>query len=259
MKSVRIAAAQTLEYREDIGAALAAASDFAAQAEAKGASLLVFPEGFLQGYLTQEAPARRNALDLASPAFADVLERFPKTGPMIVMGMIEVENGRLYNTAVVVQGRALIGRYRKAHLMGGERIFDAGLESRIFEADGLRFGVNICYDMNFPEAARQVADLGASLIAGPANNMMQRETAEVWKDRHNPARGERCRETGLWLVSADVVGARDGKISWGPTAVLNPSGEVEAQLPLEQPGLLIFDIPDRLSDHSSSVNTETNA
>lgn len=251
MKSVRIAAAQTLEYREDIGAALAATADFAAQAEAKGASLLVFPEGFLQGYLTQEAPARRNALGLASPAFAGVLDRFPKAGPMIVMGMIEIENGRLYNTAVVVQDRALIGRYRKAHLLAGERIFDAGRESPVFEADGLRFGVNICYDMNFPEAARQVADLGASLIVGPANNMMQRETAEVWKDRHNPARGERCRETGLWLVSADVVGARDGKISWGPTAVLNPSGEVQAQLPLGQPGLLIFDIPGHDLDNAA--------
>ena len=259
MKSVRIAAAQTLEYREDIGAALAAAADFAARAEAEGASLLVFPEGFLQGYLTQEVPARRNALDLESPAFIDVLDRFPKGGPMIVMGVIELDGGRLYNTAIVVKGRALIGRYRKAHLLGGERIFDAGRESSVFEADGLRFGINICYDMNFPEAARQVAALGASLIVGPANNMMQRETAEIWKDRHNPARGERCRETGLWLVSADVVGARDGKISWGPTAILNPSGEVEAQLPLEQPGLLIFDIPDRLSSPSSSVHTETSA
>ena len=243
MKSVRIAAAQTLEYREDIGAALAAAADFAARAEAEGASLLVFPEGFLQGYLTQEVPARRNALDLESPAFIDVLDRFPKGGPMIVMGVIELDGGRLYNTAVVVQDQVLIGRYRKAHLLAGERIFAAGRESRAFEAGGLRFGINICYDMNFPEAARQVADMGASLIVGPANNMMRRETAEAWKDRHNPARGERCRETGLWLISADVVGARDGKISWGPTAVLNPLGEVEAQLPLGQPGLLIFDVP----------------
>jgi predicted amidohydrolase len=73
--------------------------------------------------------------------------------------------------------------------------------------------------------------------------MMRRETALAWKDRHNAARGERCRETGLWLISADVTGARDGRISWGPTAVLNPSGEVAAQLPLERPGLLIFDLP----------------
>ena len=62
---------------------------------------------------------------------------------------------------------------------------------------------------------------------------------------HNSARGERCRETGLWLVSADVTGERDGRISWGPTVVLDPAGEAAAQLPLEETGLLVVDIPQR--------------
>ena len=113
----------------------------------------------------------------------------------------------------------------------------------MFEAAGLRFGINICYDTNFPEAARKVADAGASLIVCPANNMLRRETAVAFKDVHNAARGARCRETGLWLVSSDVTGARDGRIGWGPTAVLDPAGAVMAQLPLEAPGLLIFDMP----------------
>jgi predicted amidohydrolase len=245
MKSIRIAAAQTVEFREDIEGALACVADVAAHAEAKGASLLCFPEGFLQGYLTDETPARQNALDLASPAFGAVLTRLPKTGPMIVMGLIEVEDGRLFNSAIVVDRGAFIGRYRKAHLLGGEQIFNAGNDCPIFEIAGLRFGINICYDTNFPEAARKVADLGASLIMCPANNMHRRKTAEALRDMHNSVRGERCRETGLWLVSADVTGERDGRISWGPTAVLNPAGEVVAQLPLEKTGLLVFDIPCR--------------
>ena len=242
MKTIRIAAAQTVEFREDITAALNYASEVAACAENEGAALLCFPEGFLQGYLTDETLARRNALDLASPAFAAVLNRLPKTGPMLVMGLIEVDDGRLFNTAIVVDRGTLIGRYRKAHLVGGEQIFNAGNDSPVFEIAGLRFGINICYDTNFPEAARKVADLGASLIVCPANNMHSRKTAEALKDMHNFARGERCRETGLWLVSADVTGERDGLISWGPTAVLNPAGEVVAQLPLEKTGLLVFDI-----------------
>jgi predicted amidohydrolase len=243
MKTVRIAAAQTVEFREDIEAALTCVVDVAARAEAEGAALLCFPEGFLQGYLTDEAPARRNALDLASPAFGAVLNRLPKTGPTIVMGLIEVEQGRLFNTAVVVDGGAVVGRYRKVHLRGGEHIFDAGSDSRVFQIAGLRFGINICYDTRFPEAARKVADLGASLIVCPANNMCCRKTAEALKDLHNSVRGERCRETGLWLVSADVTGEREGRISWGPTAVLNPAGEVVAQLPLQRTGLLLFDLP----------------
>jgi predicted amidohydrolase len=242
MKTVRIAAAQTVEFREDIEAALKCLADVAARAKAEGASLLCFPEGFLQGYLTDETLARRNALDLASSAFEAVLDRLPKTGPMIVMGLIEAEEGRLFNTAVVVDQGVLIGRHRKAHLLGSEQIFDAGGDSHVFEISGLRFGINICYETSFPEAARKVADLGASLIVCPANNMHRRKTAEAFKDVHNSVRGERCRGTGLWLVSADVIGERDGRISWGPTAVLNPAGEVVAQLPLEKAGLLVVDI-----------------
>jgi predicted amidohydrolase len=240
---VRIAAAQTVEFEEDIESALNCVADIAARAESDGASLLCFPEGFLQGYLTDETPARRNAVDLSSPAFAAVLNRMPKTRPVIVMGLIEIAEGRLFNTAIVVDRGILIGRYRKVHLLRFEHIFDAGTDSQVFEVDGLRYGINICYDTNFLEMARKIADLGASLIVCPANNMHRRNTAQALKDVHNSLRGERCRETGLWLISADVTGERDGRISWGPTALLNPAGMVVAQLPLEKTGLLVVDIP----------------
>jgi predicted amidohydrolase len=240
---MKIAAAQTPEFREDIDAALACAAEMAARAEAAGAVLLCFPEGFLQGYLTEETPARRHALDLKSDAFAGVLERLPNTGPMIVMGLIERDGDLLFNTAVVVHRGALVGRYRKTHLLGGEQMFTAGDDCPVFEVRGLKFGINICFDTNFSDTARAVAGQGASLIVCPANNMLRRDAAEVWRDKHNAVRGERCRETGLWLISADVTGERDGRVAWGPTAVLNPAGEVAAQLPLEATGLLVFDLP----------------
>ncbi|TCU03642.1 carbon-nitrogen hydrolase [Rhizobium sullae] len=157
---------------------------------------------------------------------------------MIVLGLIEIEDGRIFNTAVVVKRGVVVGHYRKQHLLDGERaVFDAGNETLVLEVDGLRFGINICYDTNFPEAARKVADLGASLI------VMPRQRAQVFKDLHNAVRADRCQETGLWLVSSDVTGERDGRVAWGPTAILNPEGEAVAQLPLGEPGLLCFDIP----------------
>jgi predicted amidohydrolase len=243
MLTVRIAAAQTPEIREDLDAALAWALTVAAEAQAQGCALLCFPEGFLQGYLTEEEPARRHALDLGSPAFADLLDRFPKSGPVIVMGLIEIEAGALHNTAVVIDRGVLVGRYRKTHLLGGEAAFSPGADCPVFEVEGLRFGMAICYDTNFPEAARKVADAGASLLLCPANNMHRRPVSQANRHIHNAARGERCRETGLWLMSADVTGQRGDRISWGPTAVLDPTGAVAAQLPLDQPGLLVFDLP----------------
>ncbi len=187
MPKSKLGAAQTIEIRQDIEGALNYASNVAACAETEGAALLCFPGGFLQGYLTDEMLARRNALDFASPAFETLLYRLPKTGPMIVMGLIEVDGGRLFNSAIVVDRGTFIGRYRKAHLLYGEQIFDAGHDCPTFEIAGLRFGINICYDTNFPEAARKVADLGTSLIVCPANNMHRRKTAEALKDVHNSA------------------------------------------------------------------------
>jgi predicted amidohydrolase len=110
-------------------------ADVASRAKAEGAS---------QGYFTDETPARRNALDLASPVFEALLNRLPKAAPMMVMGLIEMEKGRLFSTAIVVDHGARIGRHRKVLLLGSERIFD----SNVFEVSGMRFGINICYETN---------------------------------------------------------------------------------------------------------------
>ena len=240
---MKIAAAQTPVFWEDVTGALAYARGAIAQAQDAGASLLCFPEAFLQGYLVEPEAARRAALDLGSSAFADVAGQLPEAGPLLVLGLIEAEGGRLYNTAEVIEGRRLIGRYRKTHLLKSETVFTPGEDCAVFEAGGLRFGINICFDTNFPEAAQKVADQGASLLVCPANNMLPRAIALDWKDRHNPVRGDRCRETGLWCLSADVTGAQGDGVAWGPTALLDPAGEVVAQLPLDGPGLLVVDVP----------------
>jgi predicted amidohydrolase len=243
MATHRIAAAQTPEFRNDIEGALGHLVDTAEQAHAAGASLVCFPEGFLQGYLTEEWSAGAAAIDLSSSAFESVLSKLPENGPMLIFGLIEVDDGRLFNTAVVVHRRTLIGRYRKAHLLSRERCFSAGCAPTVFQVNGLRFGINICYDTNFTTAAQDIAALGASLIVCPANNMLPQKAAEKWKNLHNAIRAQRCQESGLWLISADVTGVRDGWVSWGPTAVITPKGEVAAQLPLGLPGLLVFDLP----------------
>ncbi|MBP8248275.1 MAG: carbon-nitrogen hydrolase family protein, partial [Phenylobacterium sp.] len=110
----RIAAAQTPEFREDVEAALDYALTVIADATAQGAELLVFPEGYLQGYLTEEPLARRHALNLSGPEFAASLARLPRTGPTLVLGLIEEEGGRVFNTAAVIAHGELLGRYRKA-------------------------------------------------------------------------------------------------------------------------------------------------
>jgi predicted amidohydrolase len=242
-KTVKIAACQLPDLREDIDSALSYIKDFSAKAQSESIELLCFPECFLQGYLVDDLAARRHALDLSSAKFQQILRQLPFDGPMLIIGLITVENGLLYNTAIVVYHGKLIGQYRKMHLLSGESIFEPGHECPIFEINGLKFGINICYDTNFPEAARVIAAQGAHLIVCPANNMMSREKAEKFKPIHNEVRAKRCRETGLWLISSDVTGERNNRISYGPTAVINPDGNVLAQVPLMEVGMISAEIP----------------
>lgn len=240
---LRVGACQTPEILGDTGSALACIEDFAWQADRRGVGLLVFPECFLQGYLVEEEHVRRHALDLGSVRFAWVLRRLGPIEQTLVFGVIEQQRGRYFNAVVVVARGALVGVYRKTHLVGGESLFDKGDGYPTFELRGVRFGINICYDTQFAEAAAAVAAQGAQLLLVSAQNMMRRQAANHWKDLHHRIRAQRVRETGMWLVSADVTGERDeDRIGYGPTSVINPRGEVMARVPLMTTGMVVADI-----------------
>jgi len=240
---VRIGVMQTPEYRNNIIAALTYLSEASMRAQAAGVSLLAFPEGYLQGYLLNQHDIHDAAINLSSTQFADVLAQLPVSGPMLVVGLIEEDAGQVFNTAIVVHAGRLIGRYRKRYLRSAEQGYAPGTACPVFEVDGLRFGISICHDTNFPDSALDIAKAGGSLIVCCANNMMPRARAEVYRDIHNAVRAERCREAGLWLASSDVTGERGDMVSWGPSAIISPAGDVVAQFPLNSAGLLTFDIP----------------
>lgn len=237
-----VAACQLFDVQDDLERSLDEIMDYATHASEQGAALVCFPECYLQGYVVDERQARRRAIDLASVQFAEILKKLKSLRPTLVIGMIEKAGESLHITAVVVKQGALLGHYRKNRLAAGEQLFAPGTETPIFEVDGLRFGINICYDLQQSERAAAVANQGASLVVCPCYNMLHPENAETWKEKHNAIRAERARETGLWLLSSDVTGERDGQISYGPTAVIDPGGEVVAQVPLMEEGLLLQEI-----------------
>ncbi len=224
------------------------------KADLQHVDLMCFPECYLQGYLLDARNATEQAINLNSTAFDDLLTRLSEFRCMFVFGLIEKDDGCLFNSAAVVHHGRLVGCYRKHHLLSGESIFEPGAAYPTFERKGLRFGINICYDTNFSESAAALVEQGAELILCPANNMMRREVAERWKPLHNEIRARRAKEHGLWLISSDVTGERNDRISYGPTAVINPQGNVLTQVPLVQIGMVIAEIEPliRRSEESSS-------
>ena len=241
MPNIAIGVCQPPEILGDIDRSIAWIEAFAAERD--DVDLLLFPECFLQGYLVEPKHLCDNAIDLASSAFRDVLARLSGVRPTLVFGVIEQVGTKYFNTAVVVRSGVLECSYRKTHLTAGEHLFEPGTDYQTFDVSGIRCGINICYDTNFPAAARAVASQGARVLLVPSQNMMKREAAEEWKLKHNAIRAERVRETGLWLASADVTGARhDTRVAYGPTSIMNPDTDVIAQVPLMTVGMVVATI-----------------
>lgn len=204
---------------------------------------MLFPECFLQGYLVTDQHLHSQAIELGSPQLTAVLTRLSGIRQMLVLGMIERQDGAYHNTAVVITGGRILGSYRKTFLTSGEPIFTAGDTYPVFTCRGLPFGINICHDTQFPQAAAAVAARGARLLLVPAQNMMRRDKAYRWQERHNQIRVRRARETGMWLASADVTGQRDqSRIGLGPTCLITPAGHVAAQVPLGTVGIATAEI-----------------
>jgi len=242
MTTLRIGACQPTDIQNDINRSLETIEEYAEEAHTLDVKLLCFPECFLQGYIVHQQQTSDIAIDLLSSQFAHILNRLSPIHPMLVFGLIERSNDKLFNTAVVIQQGVLLGKYRKHHLIGTEKgVFSPGSECPIFNLGGLSFGINICNDLNFSDCAIQVSRQHAELLVCPCNNMMSVQNAKIWKHKHNEVRAQRCIETGLSLMSSDVTGQRSGTISYGPTAVLDPQGRIVKQCPLNKPGLLVFD------------------
>ncbi len=88
----------------------------------------------------------------------------------IIFGLAEREKEKVFNTAVVVSKGRYIGKYRKIHLSDFEKkLFDRGNENVIFEVDGIKIGVQICFDLWFPEISREQLRMGADILCVLAN------------------------------------------------------------------------------------------
>jgi predicted amidohydrolase len=187
-----------------------AAAAAVAEAAAAKAALVVLPElcdsGYVFGAVAVEAQAEAGAL--ASPADdSDTLRQWHTLAAehqlVIVGGFCERgADGRLYNSAALVDASGTRAVYRKAHLWDKEKlVFTPGdAPPPVVDTAVGRVAVMICYDLEFPEWVRLAAINGADLIAAPVN----------WPYAARPA-GERPAE----VIKAQAAAATNGGLRRG--------------------------------------------
>ncbi|MBV9450926.1 MAG: alpha/beta hydrolase [Streptosporangiaceae bacterium] len=151
-----------------------AAADAVAEAAAAGARLVVLPELCDSGYVFADADEARGLASRAQDgATLREWRSLAATHDLVIAGgFCELgDDGKLYNSAAIVDGSGTRAVYRKAHLWDAEKnVFTPGDGAPpVVELPFGRVGLMICYDLEFPEWVRLPALSGADLIAAPVN------------------------------------------------------------------------------------------
>lgn len=205
--------------------------------------LVIFPEAFLLGHSYDSETIRSRARKASDFALAELCKRVAPYDVTLVVGAFKAAHQQIFNSAFVIEGGQIAGRYSKAY--PNEPGVAAGSDFPTFVRSGVRYGLNICNDANHEEAADQIACQSADLILYPLNNMLRPETAERWREKSLANLVDRARQTDCWIASADVVGTSDGLLSYGCTAIVAPDGQVVARVPELSEGAAVYDVPTR--------------
>lgn len=212
----------------DMPATLAEVARIADHAAAAGAELLVFPEGYLSGYHIPGLAPR------GLPGVEETLARVggiaAAAGLGLVMGTHLDEDGRLRNSAVIFDaGGTELGRYHKRTLFGAweKATFTPGDAGFVFDASGLRVGVAICYDVEFPELVRAYARDGVQLVVVPTALMEPHERVA------RLVVPVRAMENQIFLGYANRSGTEPGLTFTGLSCICGPRGQILAQAAVE--------------------------
>lgn len=233
----------------DKAANLARALDVAAEARRRGVDLLVFPEVFM--YRRPEdstVPPAETAEPLDGPFMTAVARTAKEQRLHLVMGMLERaprEAFKAFNTAVLVGPAGdTLAVYRKVHLYDAfngresDRYVPGDAPPPVVQTALGRIGLQICYDVRFPEWTRLLALRGAEYVVMPTSWVFGPMKEDHWITLVRA----RAIENTVWFIAADQV--RPDRI--GRSLVVDPMGVIVADGG-EEPGLVVADIdPDRL-------------
>jgi predicted amidohydrolase len=218
---VHVTLAQLSPVPRDVGANLARVRELLAASS--GSDLLVLPELFLSGYELGDAAAV--AVQREGAEVAELRNAAAEAGTALVVGAAEATGAGVANSAVCIDASGeLAGVYRKTHLFGEESgAYVAGDELVTVELAGRVVGLQICFDMEFPEVARALARRGADLLVTISAN------SPPFELDHDVFARARALESGLPHVYVNRVGEQDGLSFSGGSLALDPDARVLAE------------------------------
>jgi predicted amidohydrolase len=240
---------------------LAVIEELTQKAAADGSKIVAFHECSITGYTFAKRLSNKELLDVAelipeSESIRKLTQIAAKFDVAILAGLFEKDRDeKVYNTYVCVDKNGMIAKYRKLHPFIHPEL-SPGNEYCIFELNGWKCGISICYDNNIVENVRAAKLLGADIIFMPHVTMCTPSSRpgagfcdpKLWENRENDPTSLRLEFDGMkgrkwlmkWLparaydnavyvVFANPVGMDDNQLKNGCSMVIDPFGDIIAE------------------------------
>lgn len=221
-----------------------------------GRKLVLFPELATTGYVQPVAPGIALGGTFAEHAayFAELAETLD--GPTvleltkitaqyqmrIVIGLAlrnPAVPGVLTNSSVLIGPSGTEAVYHKWHLWQNEKLYFAqGNKLAVVDAGVGGLGMQICYDIRFPEITRALVLAGAHVVTSIWASFRPEETPPDDAAHFRHRAFTRAQENGVFFLSCNRVGIQSGHRFMGHSVVCAPDGRVLAEAPHEDEAIL---------------------
>jgi predicted amidohydrolase len=214
------------------------------EASAQGAELVCFPEAYLPGLRGQDfevLPWDRSQQERALKSVAQLARTYAVA---TILGMESVTDAGRNIVAVVIDAQGEIQGYQTKNQLdpSEDQFYVPGNTRRLFEINGVKFGVAICHEgWRYPETVRWAAARGAKIVFHPQHTGSDRGGVRLteWGAASAPyyekAMMMRSIENTIYFASVNYA----LRFQESATSLIDPSGQCQAYLPYGQEGVLV--------------------
>ncbi|MBP2029425.1 putative amidohydrolase [Methanohalophilus levihalophilus] len=198
------------------------ALEMAEKAIAEGAEIIVLPEVFSTGFCYDNIGEQAERKPY--PSLEPFRELSLKHDCVIIGSIIELQGDNQYsNMGFCIASGELTGEYRKTHPFKKENAyFSKGTEIQAFEITGksLKIGLEICYEVRFPEVARKLALQGADILVTIA------QFPDPRRDQWEILSKARAIENQIPHIACNRTGSDPGSSFFGKSMIIDALGTI---------------------------------
>jgi predicted amidohydrolase len=240
------------QFPNSINDGLSQAEKLIKDAASQHAEIICFPESYIPGYPLPGHEVEKATPEKLQSALDTICELAKQNSIAVIMPMDWYSADGVLNIAHVISATGeVLGYQAKTQLDPTEdRIWIPGKERKIFEVNGVKFGISICHEgFRYPETVRWAARQGAVIVFHPHCSGSNVEGVQLveWGNKNNPyyekAMMMRALENTIYFASVNyTMGFHESG-----TALIAPDGTCMAHQPYGKEGLLVADIDPSLA------------